>query len=114
MAYNFDRVPNRRIPGIVNKWTYYPQEDMLPMWVADMDFPAPKPVLDALRQALNHGVLGYEVASKALLETVAERMDRIYGWKVRPEWVVPVTGIVSGFNVAARAFPSGKKSYLIQ
>ncbi|HEX6035978.1 MAG TPA: PatB family C-S lyase [Anaerolineales bacterium] len=114
MAYNFDRVPNRRIPGIVNKWTYYPQEDMLPMWVADMDFPAPKPVLDALRQALNHGVLGYEVASKALLETVAERMDRIYGWKVSPEWVVPVTGIVSGFNVAARAFPSGKKSYLIQ
>lgn len=114
MAYNFDRVPNRRIPGIVNKWTYYPQEDLLPMWVADMDFPAPKPILDALRNALNHGVLGYELASNTLLETVAERMERLYGWKVKPEWVIPVTGIVSGFNVAARAFPSQKKGYLVQ
>lgn len=123
MAYNFDRVPNRRIPGIVNKWTYYSQEDLLPMWVADMDFPAPKPILDALRKALNHGVLGYELASHTLLETVAERMDRLYSWKVKPEWVIPVTGIVSGFNVAARALaslpsPTGRGArgdgYLIQ
>ena len=112
MAYNFDRVPNRRIPGDV-KWTYYPQ-DVLPFWVADMDFPSPKPILDALRKAVNHGVLGYELASPVLLETVAARMLRLYGWKVKPEWVVPVTGIVSGFNVAARAFGSPKKGYLIQ
>ncbi len=113
MAYNFDRVPNRRLPGVVNKWTYYPQ-DLLPMWVADMDFPSPKPVLDALRKALDHGVLGYELASKQLLETVAARMHRLYGWRVKPEWVVPVTGIVSGFNVAARAFGSPKKGCLVQ
>lgn len=113
MAYNFDRVPNRRIPGVV-KWTHYPQEDLLPMWVADMDFPSPKPILDALRIALKHGVLGYELASQELLETVAARMDRLYRWKVKPEWVIPVTGIVSGFNVAARAFGSPKKGYLVQ
>jgi cystathionine beta-lyase len=114
MAYNFDRVPNRRIPGVINKWTYFPQEDLLPMWVADMDFPSPKPVLDALRAALNHGVLGYELPSRPLLETVADRMDRLYRWKVKPEWVIPVTGIVSGFNVAARAFGSPKRGYLVQ
>jgi cystathionine beta-lyase len=113
MDYNFDRVPNRRIPGIVNKWTYYPG-DLLPMWVADMDFPAPKPILDAIRQAVRHGVLGYELPSSTLLETVAARMDRLYGWKVRPEWIIPVTGIVNGFNIAARAFSSLKKGYLIQ
>ena len=113
MAYNFDRVPNRRIPGVVNKWTYYP-DDVLPMWVADMDFPAPKPILDELRSAVNQGVLGYELASNTLLETVAGRMERLYGWKVKPEAVVPVTGIVSGFNVAARAFGSPKKGYLVQ
>lgn len=113
MAYNFDRVPNRRLPGVINKWTYYPQ-DVLPLWVADMDFPSPKPILDALHKAVNHGVLGYELASNTLLETVAARMDRLYGWKVKPESVVPVTGIVSGFNVAARAFGSPKKGYLIQ
>jgi cystathionine beta-lyase len=113
MAYNFDRVPNRRIPGVINKWTYYPK-DLLPMWVADMDFPAPKPILDELRKAVNQGVLGYELASPTLLETVATRMDRLYGWKVSPEWVIPVTGIVSGFNVAAHTVGSSKAGYLIQ
>ena len=112
MAYNFDRVPNRRTPGVV-KWTWYP-EDVLPLWVADMDFPAPKPILDELRKAINQGVLGYELASPILLETVAARMDSLYRWKVKPDWIVPVTGIVSGFNVAARAFGSSKKGYLVQ
>lgn len=113
MTYNFDRVPNRRIPGVMNKWTWYP-EDVLPLWVADMDFPAPKPILDELRKAVSQGVLGYELPSRFLLETVAARMDRLYGWKIEPEWVVPVTGIVSGFNVAAHAFGSPKKGYLVQ
>ena len=113
VTYNFDHVPNRRIPGVLNKWTWYPK-DVLPLWVADMDFPAPKPILDELRKAVNQGVLGYELASTTLLETVAARMDRLYGWKVRPEWIVPVTGIVSGFNVAARAFGLPKKGYLVQ
>jgi cystathionine beta-lyase len=113
MAYNFDRVPNRRIPGVVNKWTYYPGNP-LPMWVADMDFPSPKPILDAIREAARHGVLGYELPSQTLLETVAARMERLYGWKVKPEWVIPVTGIVNGFNIAARAFGTSKKGYLIQ
>jgi len=113
VPYNFDRVPNRRLPGVVNKWTYYPQ-DRIPLWVADMDFPAPKPILDELRKAVNQGVLGYELASTTLLETVAARMDHLYGWKVKPDSVVPVTGIVSGFNVAARAFGSQTKGYLVQ
>ena len=113
MAYNFDNVPNRRIPGVVNKWTYYPQA-RLSLWVADMDFPAPKPILDELRKTVNQGVLGYELASPTLLETVAARLDHLYGWKVKPDSVVPVTGIVSGFNVAARALGSQKKGYLVQ
>jgi cystathionine beta-lyase len=113
VVYNFDRIPNRRTPGVLNKWTWY-SKDVLPLWVADMDFPAPKPILDELRKAVNQGVLGYELASTTLLETVAARMDRLYGWKVKPEWIVPVTGIVSGFNVAARAFGSSKKGYLVQ
>jgi cystathionine beta-lyase len=113
MVYNFDHVPNRRDPNVLNKWTWYPK-DTLPMWVADMDFPAPKPILDALHKAVDQGVLGYELPSLALQETVAARMDHLYKWKVKPDSVVTVTGIVSGFNVAARAFCSPKKGYLIQ
>lgn len=113
MAYNFDLIPNRRNPNVLNKWTWY-SKDILPMWVADMDFLAPKPILDALHKAVEHGVLGYELPSNALKETVAARMDHLYGWKVKPDAVVTVTGIVSGFNVAARTFCSPKKGYLVQ
>jgi cysteine-S-conjugate beta-lyase len=110
---NFDIVPNRRNPNNYNKWNYYPK-DVLPMWVADMDFPAPKPILNALHKAVDHGVLGYESPSKVLKETVAARMDKLYRWKIKPEAVVAVTGIVSGFSVAARIACSPKKGMLVQ
>ncbi|CAG1013009.1 cystathione beta-lyase [Anaerolineales bacterium] len=110
---NFDIVPNRRNPNSLNKWMWYPK-DVLPMWVADMDFPAPKPILNTLHKAVDQGVLGYELPSKALKETVAARMDRLYGWKVKPEAVVAVTGIVSGFSVAARIACTPKKGVLLQ
>jgi cysteine-S-conjugate beta-lyase len=110
---NFDIVPNRRNPSNSNKWNYY-ANDVLPMWVADMDFPAPKPILSTLHKAVDQGVLGYELPSKVLKETVAARMDNLYGWKVKPEAVVPVTGIVSGFSVAARVACSPKKGVLVQ
>lgn len=113
MAYNFDRVPNRRNPNLLNKWTWYPK-DVLPMWVADMDFPAPKPIRDELHKVIDQGVLGYELFSKSLQEIVAARMDRLYGWKVKPDAVVAVTGIVNGFNIAARSFCVPKKGYLVQ
>lgn len=113
MAHNFDYTPNRRSPHLLNKWTWYPG-DTLPMWVADMDFQSPKPILEELHKVVDQGVLGYEVPSKSLQETVAARMDRLYGWKVKPESVVTVTGIVSGFNVAARAFDSAKQGILVQ
>ena len=113
MAYNFDITPNRRGPHVRNKWTYY-AKDTLPMWVADMDFPAPPPILKELHRVVEQGVLGYELPSVSLQATVAARMDSLYGWKVKPEAVTAVTGIVSGFSVAARAFGSPKKGILIQ
>lgn len=113
MAYNFDHTPNRRTPGVYNKWTFYP-DDVLPMWVADMDFQSPPAILKELHKVVDQGVLGYEIPSKALKETVAARMDYLYNWKVKPEAVVAVTGIVSGFSVAARALPSAQKGVMIQ
>ena len=69
MSYNFDTIIDRRSSNSI-KWNKYP-EDILPLWVADMDFPAPPPVLEALYKAVEHGVLGYEMPSTALMETVA-------------------------------------------
>lgn len=84
------------------KWTQYPA-GVLPLWVADMDFQAPEPILAALRARLEHGVLGYEFATKTLRETVAARMDTLYGWSVDPEAVVATPGVIAGFTAAAWA-----------
>lgn len=112
MPVNFDRTPSRRDTNSL-KWTAYP-EDVLPFWVADMDFPAPKPILDELRKVVAHGVLGYELPSNVLKAMVAERMERLHRWKVEPDAVTAVTGIVSGFSVAARAFCTPKRGVLLQ
>lgn len=113
MPYNFNVTPNRRGPNVYNKWTYYPK-DVLPMWVADMDFPAPKPILNELHKVVDQGVLGYELPPRSLHETVAARMDHLYGWRVKPDAIVATPGVVSGFTVAARAFSSPKKGVLVQ
>lgn len=111
---NFNIIPNRRKFDTDIKWNYY-KKDILPMWVADMDFASPKPILDALRKQLDHGVYGYEWANNTqLLEVVANRMEHLYKWKVQPEAVIATTGIVSGYSVAARAFESAKKGVAIQ
>lgn len=110
---NFNIVPDRRNASNSIKWLYYPK-DVLPMWVADMDFPAPKPILSALHKAVDHGVLGYEMPMNPLKETVATRMDQLYGWKVKPEMVIAVTGIVSGLSVAARITCTPKRGVLVQ
>lgn len=112
MAYNFDTAPDRRNSNSI-KWTKYPA-GILPLWVADMDFPAPTPILNEFQKAVEHGVFGYESPNVSLRKTVAARMDALYGWKIRPEAVIAVPGIVSGFNVAARAFCKPKKGILIQ
>jgi cystathionine beta-lyase len=70
--------------------------------------------LKALHKAVDHGVMGYEMPTPALKETVAARMDKLYGWKIKPEAVVAVTGIVSGFSVAARIACTPKKGALVQ
>ena len=110
---NFNIVPDRRNASNSIKWLYYPK-DVLPMWVADMDFPAPKPILSALHKAVDHGVLGYEMPMNPLKETIAARMDQLYGWKIKPEMVIATTGIVSGLSVAARIACTPKRGVLIQ
>jgi len=113
MPYNFDSVPSRRNPNILNKWTLYPN-DVLPVWIADMDFPAAPQILTALHKQVDHGVLGYELVSKSLRETIVARMKKLYDWEVDPEHIVYTAGVNNGYNIAARVLCSTKKGYLIQ
>lgn len=85
------------------KWKKYAGRDVLPMWVADMDFAAPPPVLDALRQRLDHGLLTYNVPSKSQVESIVEHLASEYAWNIEPEWLVWLPGLVPGLNIACRA-----------
>jgi len=112
MSYNFDQIIERRGSNSL-KWQKYP-EDVLPLWVADMDFAAPEPITIALRQKVDHGIFGYEMPSRQLAETVAARMQKLYGWQVPPESVVATPGVVAGFNLAARAVCTAGQGILVQ
>jgi cystathionine beta-lyase len=112
MPVNFDKILDRRATNSI-KWNAYP-DDVLPMWVADMDFAAPEPILASLRKSLDHGVLGYEFPQPELMQNVAERMRRLYAWDLRAEDVVPVPGLVTGFNIAARITCQPEDGILVQ
>jgi cystathionine beta-lyase len=103
MSFDFDTVPDRRNTDSL-KWSRHRGRDIIPMWVADMDFRAPEPVLEALRGRVEHGVFGYAVPPKELLQVVVERMEQKYQWKIEPSWIVWMPGVVPALNVACRAF----------
>ena len=112
MIFDFDNIVDRRRTNSI-KWHRYPQ-DVLPLWVADMDFVAPEPVLKALREDVGHGIFGYEFPTRELCETVASRMEKLYGWKVAPEMVFATPGVVAGFNAAARTACTAGQGILVQ
>ena len=99
--YGFDMPLDRR-EGDSLKWNKYAGRDVLPLWVADMDFAAPPPVLAALERRIKDGCLGYPVPTSSLVEAVITYLRREYGWNVLPEWLVWLPGIVTGLNVACR------------
>lgn len=74
------------------------------MWVADMDFRSPPCIIEALHQRVEHGVFGYGVRPKELLDVVVERMASRYHWHIKPEWIVILPGVVAGLNLSVRAF----------
>jgi cystathionine beta-lyase len=101
LTVNFDLNLNRR-ESDSGKWNTYPA-DVLPMWVADMDFLSPPAVIEALRARADHGAFGYGKDPVRLRELICARMEALYSWHVAPEQIVFLPGLVSGLNLVARA-----------
>ncbi len=99
--YDFDRIIDRRNTSSF-KWDKYRGTDILPMWVADMDFQSPPAVLAALHERVDHGVFGYTLPPTKLVETVVDMLARDYQWQIKPSWIVWLPGLVCGINVACR------------
>jgi putative C-S lyase len=92
------------------RWERYAGRDVIPLWVADTDFRAPPVVLQALRERLDHGVLGYTAPPPELRVAIVERMARLYRWRIEPSWIVFIPGLVPGLHHAARTLvpPQGR------
>lgn len=112
MTFDFDQVFDRHNTGST-KWSRYPA-DVLPMWVADMDFAAPPVVIDALQQRLLHPLLGYSVAQDNLREAIVADLWSKFAWQVKPQELIFLPGVESGFNMALKALVQPQQNVVVQ
>lgn len=117
MSNDFNRVIDRRNTEST-KWDYtmrtFGREDVLPMWVADMDFPSPTEVEEAIRKRLDHGIFGYTEIPDSYKEAVMAWQKSRNGWKIEKEWLVHSPGVVTSFTIAVLAFTNPGDRVLIQ
>lgn len=111
MDPDFDRVIERRGTDSY-KWRRYAGRDVIPLWVADMDFAAPDVVLDAIRRRVDHGVLGYASPTESVIEAVMAMLERQYGWRIEAEWLVWTPGLEVALNVACRLLDAEREAVL--
>ena len=100
--FNFSMPVERRHTASM-KWDRYKDRDIIPLWVADMDFCSPPAIIEALHQRVAHGVFGYTHPPESLNAVVVETLQADYGWTIQPQWLVWLPGLVTGLNVACRA-----------
>ena len=101
-CFDFGKSVERRDTASM-KWDKYKGKDIIPLWVADMDFCSPPAVIDALQRRIAHGVFGYTIPPPDLNKIVVAMLEAEYGWSVQPQWLVWLPGLVTGLNVACRA-----------
>lgn len=102
MDYNFDEIIPRRGTGSY-KWDSAPADDVIPMWVADMDFRTAPPVIDALRRRVEHGVFGYVKVPDAYYDAVISWFGRRHGWHIERDWILYTSGVVPAVSVVVKA-----------
>jgi cystathionine beta-lyase len=112
MTFDFDQVFDRHNTGST-KWSRYPV-DVLPMWVADMDFAAPPMIIQALQKRLEHPMVGYSVATDDLRDAIVADLWNKYAWRVEPQELIFLPGVESGFNMALKALVQPPQNVVVQ
>jgi len=112
MQYDFDKVRERRGTDSV-KWKKYGDE-VLPLWVADMDFPSAEPIIQALRQRVDHGFFGYTRPTEELGRIIQERLQKLYRWNIQVEEIFFLPGLVTGLNLSFHAYAGPGEGVLVQ
>ncbi|WP_257254384.1 MULTISPECIES: PatB family C-S lyase [unclassified Endozoicomonas] len=102
MSTDFDTFINRTHTSSL-KWDRYKERDILPFWVADMDFKSAPEIIEAMQQRVEHGVFGYTLADEGLEERIVERMHNLYDWQIERDWIVWLPGLVTALNISVRS-----------
>ena len=113
MIYDFDKITNRRGSGCY-KWDEPEEEGVLPMWVADMDFPAAPAIQSALQRRLDHGVFGYTMVTDSYYDSVVNWFYRRHGWQINKEWILYTTGVVPAVSCTLKALILPGENVLVQ
>ena len=117
MSYNFDKIIDRTGSGDLKHCVLkerYGRDDLLPLWVADMDFETPEFITDALRQRLEHSLFGYTVVPEELWATIIRWIADHHRWQVERQWLTYIPGIVKGIGMAINVFVKDDEKVIIQ
>lgn len=112
MKYDFDRIVPRRGTNST-KWDSR-AADILPMWVADMDFQSPPAVIEALRRRVDHGIYGYSFPPESCYEAIIDWFRRRHGWEIKREWITFSPGVVPGLNMLIRCLTRPGDKVIVQ
>lgn len=115
--YNFDKIIDRHGTNALKTDALeelYGSSDLIPLWVADMDFETPHFITDALRERLEHSLFGYTIEPKEYWQTVIDWLASHHQWKVEREWLTYIPGVVKGIGMAINVFVKEDEKVIIQ
>ncbi len=116
MKYDFDRIIERKGTGALKYDALkerYGRDDLLPLWVADLDFETPDFITDAIRKRLDHSLFGYTITPAELWDTIAKWIYEHHEWKVRTEWLTFIPGVMKGVGAVINTFVKEDEKVII-
>ncbi len=113
MKYNFDEIIDRKNTGSI-KWDLDKEEDILPMWVADMDFKTAQPIINAIKKRVEHGIFGYASVPNQYYEAEINWWKTRHNFEIKKDWIEPTTGVIPSLSAVVQAFTNEGDKVLIQ
>jgi len=117
MKYNFDEIIDRKNTACL-KWDYSKEflgeDDVIPMWVADMDFKTPDFISDAIKKRANHEIYGYSARPEGYFTSIIHWLDKRHRWKIEKDWIIFSPGIVPAVNLAVLAYTQHGDEIIVQ
>lgn len=113
MKYDFDKIVNRRGTNSY-KWDIVKEEGVIPMWVADMDFPTAPCITDALKKRVDHGIFGYTLVPDSYYEAIINWFSRRHQWNIKKDWILYTSGVVPAISCTIKALSLPGEKVLVQ